>query len=41
MQYEMYPKHLEPMDIKKRKMECKLVCVDIRSDFPVDWKVIS
>ena len=41
MQYEMYPKHLEPMDIKKKKMGCKLVCVDIRSDFPVDWKVIS
>ena len=42
IQYEMYPKHLEPMDMrKKKKLECKLVCVDIRSDFPVDWKVIS
>ena len=43
IQYEMYPKQLEPINLskKKKKMECKLVCVDIRSDFPVDWKVIS
>ena len=43
IQYEMYPKCLEPINLKtkKKKLECKMVCVDIRSDFPVDWKIIS
>lgn len=42
IQYDMFPKYLAPIDLKsKKKMKCKVVCVDIRSDFPVDWKIIT
>jgi hypothetical protein len=43
IQYETSPTCLEPINFrtKKKKLECKLVCVDITSDFPIDWNVIS
>jgi hypothetical protein len=41
MEYGMFPKLLKPININNKKLHCKICCVDIRSDFPVDWKIIQ
>ena len=40
MEYGMFPKLLRPETIKKKKISCQLCCVNMKSDFPVDWKSI-
>ena len=40
MEYGIYPKMMNTEKIKRKKISCKLCCLDMRSDFPVDWKRI-
>ena len=41
IEYGMYPKLLKPININDKKLSCKICCVDIRSDFPEDWKIMQ
>ena len=41
MKYGMFPKLFKPININDKKLYCKICCVDIRSDFPEDWKIIQ
>ena len=40
MEYGMYPKLLTPEKMKNKKIPYQVCCVDMRSDFPVDWNPI-
>ena len=39
--YNIYPNLLTPHEITDITLSCKVYCADIRSDFPVDWKIIN
>lgn len=39
--YEIYPNLLKPHEIENKVLHCKVHCADIRSDFPVDWKILK
>jgi len=39
-EYNIYPKLLNPLKIENTRIKCSLYCADIRSDFPVDWKLL-
>mgnify|MGYP001158519673 FL=1 len=40
-EYNLYPNLLKPCEIENKVIQCKVHCADIRSDFPVDWKLLS
>lgn len=39
--YGISPNLLKPYSINNVKIQCKVHCADIRSDFPEDWKLID
>jgi len=39
--FSIYPKVLKPHNINNKTIQCKLYAMDLRSDFPEDWKVIK
>jgi len=41
MEYGLYPKLLKPQNIRDKILQCRLCHVDLRSDFPEDWKIIQ
>ena len=40
IEYGLFPKLFRPSPTTERRMSCNVHCVDIRSDFPDDWKII-
>ena len=41
IEYGLYTNLLKPINIKEKNLYCRICCADIRSDFPVDWKIIK
>ena len=41
MRFAIYPKKLKPRNITDKEVHCKIYAMDLRSDFPEDWKVIK
>jgi hypothetical protein len=41
MRFAIYPKKLKPRNIHDKEVHCKIYAMDLRSDFPEDWKVIK
>ncbi len=39
--YNIYPNLLNPYEMENKVIQCKVHCADIRSDFPVDWKLLT
>ena len=39
--YNLYPNLLKPCEMENKVLQCKVHCADIRSDFPVDWKLLT
>lgn len=40
VEYGIFPKCFHPIGTEKKELNCQLCMVDMRSDFPVDWKII-
>jgi|SaaInlV_150m_DNA_2_1039686.scaffolds.fasta_scaffold00088_24 hypothetical protein len=40
-EYNLHTKLLNPFKIENTRIKCRLYCADIRSDFPVDWKLLT
>jgi hypothetical protein len=40
IEYGMFPELLRPEKMKNKKIYCQICCVNMKSDFPVDWKPI-